>query len=233
MSVAIVVPTFNESKNIKKLIGQIFSLHKGVNLTVVDDNSPDGTGKIVDFLKKRNKNLVLISRKGKGGRGSAVMEGFKYAYRNRNIKLFIEMDADFSHRPEEIKKLVEKSKKFDVVIGSRYLKDSAIYGWSINRKVFSKLANFYCKIVLGVPISDYTNGFRGYSRRTAEKLISANFKSKGYILLSEIAYFLHRQGYSFGEVPTVFRNRVRGKSNFSLSEVKESLTAIPRIKLNY
>ncbi|OGD83061.1 hypothetical protein A3A54_00265 [Candidatus Curtissbacteria bacterium RIFCSPLOWO2_01_FULL_39_62] len=233
MSVAIVIPTYNEVNNIKKLIDQIFSINKNLNVIVVDDNSPDGTAKAVNVLKKRHIKLSLIKRKGKGGRGSAVVEGFKHVYKNRDIKLFIEMDADFSHRPEEIKKLVEKSKKFDVVIGSRYLKNSKIFGWSIGRKVFSKIANLYCRLVLGVPISDYTNGFRCYSKRTAKKLISANFKSKGYILLSEIAYFLHRQGYSFGEVPTVFRNRVRGKSNFSLSEVKESLIAIPRIKLNY
>ena len=230
-SLAVIIPTFNEAENITKLIRQIRS-YIGPNdkIIIVDDNSPDGTGKIVEKYAKNGKNIYVIHRKGKEGRGSAVIAGFKLAQKF-NPDYYLEMDADFSHKPEDIVRLLSKIKEGrDVVIGSRYLSKSQILNWPLQRKVFSKFANFYARAALGVPISDYTNGFRIYSKKAAEFLLSQNLVSKGYIVLSETAYKLNRENFKFSEIAITFVNRKRGQSNTTFSEIKNAFLGILRIR---
>lgn len=229
--IAVVIPTYNEADNIKALVQALKSnLNRTDKIIVVDDNSPDGTGQIADKLASKIKILKVIHRQGKGGRGSAVLAGLKYA-RKFSPDYYVEMDADFSHKPQDLPRLRRAMNRgVDVVIGSRYLAKSRIYNWPLARRIFSKLSNFYARFVLNVPISDYTNGFRIYSQKAAKFLLSQKHQSRGYILLSETAYKLHRAGFKFGQIPIVFVNRKRGVSNLNLSEIKNAFWQVLKIR---
>lgn len=228
---AVIIPTFNESKNISSLIKAIKeNISKEDKIIIVDDNSPDGTGKIADKLAKNNKNVFVIHRKGKNGRGSAVVDGFKFAKKFKPA-FYIEMDADFSHKPKDIPRLLSKIEEgYDIVIGSRYLNGSKIYNWPPQRKIFSRFANIYAKLLLRVPISDYTNGFRIYSQKTTDFLNKQKLISSGYILLSETAYILKEANFSFGEIPIIFVNRKRGQSNTNFKEINNAFFGIVKIR---
>ena len=226
----IIVPTYNESENIVKLIDVLLVLDQNIEVLVVDD-SADNTGELVKNRQTGEPRLHLIKRTGKGGRGTAVLEGFKFALA-RDYKLIAEMDSDFSHNPSEFKSLVAASGDNIMVIGSRDLKDSRIVGWPWTRTTFHYLANFYANVILGIGIRDYTNGYRIYCRQALEKLDMSKIKGIGYIVLSEISYQLFKKGVKFKEVPTVFVNRQRGVSNFSLKEIKEAFTSVIRIRLS-
>lgn len=230
-TLAIIIPTYNESENIAKLIAQVKShIKPGDKIIIVDDNSPDGTGKIADKLAKNIKNVHVLHRKGKGGRGSAVFEGIRFSSKF-SPDYYIEMDADFSHKPEDIPRLLKKTREgFDIVIGSRYLPKSRIENWPPQRTIFSKLANLYAKIVLGVPITDYTNGFRIYSKAAGDFLLKETLVTRGYILLSETAYKLKNGGFSFAEIPTIFVNRKRGQSNTNLKEIADAFFGVLKIR---
>ncbi|MBU3965153.1 polyprenol monophosphomannose synthase [Patescibacteria group bacterium] len=232
MKIAIIIPTYNEVKNIKKLIEKILKLNLGVRIIIVDDNSPDKTKKVVEEITKKNKDVELILRTNERGRGSAVIEGLKLALKDEGTEYFFEMDADFSHDPKDISRILEKIKHYDVVIGSRYMPSSKIINWSIKRRVFSRFANFYARLILGIPISDYTNGYRCYNRRVLKSLDFSKFKTKGYIVLSEMAYKIHKSGFKFGEIPIVFLNRKRGMSNLKLQEISDALTSVLKIRFS-
>jgi len=227
----IIIPSYNESENIVKLVNVLLSLSQNIDVLIVDDSS-DHTA---DLIKKRQiseSRLFLIKRQGKGGRGTAVLEGFKFAL-SKSYELIAEMDADFSHDPHELQSLVAVSGGNTMVIGSRDLKNSRIVGWPMNRTIFHKLANFYANMILRIGIADYTNGYRVYGRAALEKLDISKIKGIGYIVLSEISYQLFKKGVKFVEVPTLFVNRRRGASNFSIKEIIEAFISIIRIKLNY
>jgi len=230
MKIAIVIPTYNEKDNIKKIIPQIFSLVPQSSLIIIDDNSPDKTADEVKKLRKKFPHLYLIKRKQKAGRGSAVIEGFKYADKYIRPQIYIEMDADFSHNPKELPQLIKSSKPKTVVLASRYVKDSQIINWPISRKITSFFANKLIRFILKLPIHDNTNGFRCYSKEAVNFLLNHQFKTQGYILLSEAAYLLSQKGFDFLEIPSVFRNRKLGKSNANLAEFLRSLPALFLIK---
>ena len=229
----IIIPSYNERENIARLVEMIFGLHPEAEVLVVDDSSPDGTAAVVEEVKKKFGNkLHLLVRRGKGGRGSAVLAGFEQAL-GRGDDLIMEMDADFSHDPHEISRFLEKIKHCDMVLGSRYLPGSEILHWGWKRTFFSKWANRYARLILGIPISDYTNGYRCYTRRAIEALDLKRIEAKGYIVLSEVAYQLYRKGMKIGAVPTKFVNRRRGISNLSFREIKEAFLSVIRIRLRY
>ncbi len=227
----IIIPSYNESDNIVNLINVLLKENQNTDVLVVDDSS-DNTADLVKNRQLDESRLHLIKRQGKGGRGTAVLEGFRFALA-RDYKLVAEMDADFSHNPKEFQSLIAVSGDNTLVIGSRYLKPSKIVGWPIQRRVFSKFANFYANTILRIGIHDYTNGYRVYGRGALEKLDMSKIKGIGYIVLSEISYQLFKKGVKFVEVPTLFINRRRGVSNFSLKEIKEAFTSVIRVKLNY
>lgn len=231
MRLGIVIPTYNESKNIENLIQLIFKYNPKVTVVVADDSSPDGTSNIVKSLSKRFPKLFCLTRTQNRGRGAAVIDGFKHLLnQNLNLDYFLEMDADFSHDPKQISRLVKLAHPNKIIVGSRYIKNGKTVNWPIFRVIFSHLANWYIKLVLGVPLKDYTNGFRLYPQVAVEKLVNYKLRFKGYITLSETAYFLHQQGFKFKEVPITFLDRVMGKSNANFKEVVISLLAIPRIR---
>lgn len=228
--ILIIIPSYNEKENIIKLINVLLSENQNTDVLVVDD-SLDNTAELIKNRQAGEPHLFLIKRLGKGGRGTAVLEGFKFALA-RDYGLIAEMDADFSHDPHELKSLVAVSGDNTSVIGSRYLKQSKIVGWPIQRRIFSKLANFYANAVLGIGIHDYTNGYRVYGRGALEKLDMSKIKGVGYVVLSEISYQLFKKGVKFVEVPTLFVNRRRGVSNFSLKEIIEAFTSVLRVRFN-
>lgn len=227
----VVIPTFNEAENITKLLSEVRkNIKPDDKIIVVDDNSPDGTGQNAENFRRKTKNLHVLHRKGKSGRGSAVFDGIRLA-KKFQADFYIEMDADFSHKPQDVPRLLAKiNEGYDVVIGSRYLPKSRIENWPLSRKIFSKLANLYAAIILNVPIVDYTNGFRIYSQKSVDFLLGQKLQSRGYILLSETAYKLKEGGFSFGEIPIVFVNRRRGQSNTDLKEITDAFLGILKIR---
>lgn len=230
MKLLIIIPTFNERENILPLIDRLLTLHANATVLVVDDGSPDGTGALVrEAESKYGGRLQLLERDGKGGRGSAVLEGFRYALRE-GYDLIMEMDADFSHDPGEVGRFLEKMNTYDLVIGSRYLPGSQIHDWGWKRTFFSAWANRYARLILGIPLSDYTNGFRCYTRRAIAALDMDRIDAKGYVVLSEVAYQLHRKGIGIGEVPITFVNRRRGISNIGYHEIHEAFFSVLRIR---
>ena len=232
MKIAVIIPTYNEKDNIERLVYELLTLDLKVDVYVVDDNSKDGTAKIVDEIGKKDRRVKLLLRKNKRGRGSAVIDGMKLALEDKGVNYFVEMDADFSHDPKELIKLVGKVEESDVVIGSRYLKDSKIVGWPAKRYVFSRVANFYAKIILGIPISDYTNGYRCYRREVIKAVDYSKIQSKGYIVLSEMAYQIYKKGFKFKDVGIVFVNRQRGASNLKMREIAGAFSSVWRIKFS-
>jgi len=227
----IIIPCYNESENIIRLIEVLLSENENTDVLVVDDSS-DNTSDLVRHKQESAPRLFLIQRKGKGGRGSAILEGFKFAL-SRDYNFIVEMDADFSHDPHELKTLMAVAGDNTMVIGSRDLKESKIVGWPLTRTIFHKFANFYANLILGIGIADYTNGYRVYGRGALEKLDMSKIKGIGYIVLSEISYQLFKKGIQFKEVPTLFVNRQRGASNFSMKEIVEAFTSVLRVRFNY
>ncbi|OGR47482.1 MAG: hypothetical protein A2X40_07970 [Elusimicrobia bacterium GWC2_65_9] len=226
--VCVVIPTFNESANIGRLIERLRELGP-LRVIVVDDGSPDGTGAVVDALARRDERLEVIHRQSKSGRGSACLEGLRRALSRPQTRCVVEMDADFSHDPSELSSMVAALADTDVVVRSRYLPGSSVLGWSLSRRIFSKASNRLARLLLNIPLSDLTNGYRAYSRPAAECVAARDLCLSGYIALSESADRLYAQGFRFAELPTVFVNRVRGQSNLSLYEIYQALSGILRL----
>ena len=227
----IIIPTYNEAENISNLIDALFDVQEGVEILVVDD-STDHTSEIIKTKQQENSKLHLIKRTTKSGRGTAVLEGLMFGIEN-NYTYLVEMDADFSHDPKELPLLLKEAAENRVVIGSRYVRGSRIVNWPLTRRIFSRCANFYARVILGIGINDYTDGYRVYSLDAARKIDFKSIQSKGYIVLSEVAYQLYLKGVSFVEVPITFVNRSRGASNFSRKEIEEELFSVVGIKRQY
>jgi len=222
--IAIIIPAYNEENNILKLIKEIKKLLQKANIYIIDDSPGDKT----KFLVAREE-INYYHRKKKLGRGSAILYGMKKAYIKKKYDIFVEMDADLSHKPSELKKNIYyfKKKKLDLLIASRYLKKSKIINWPINRKVFSFLSNYLTRTLLRMPITDHTNGFRIYSRRSTHKIIRNCGKiGDGFIILVEILLFLYSCKYKIQEVPSVFVNRRRGQSSVNLRLIFSSFLGL-------
>lgn len=229
-NLGIVIPTYNAKESIVDSLNKIKKEVPQSIILIVDDNSPDKTYELVAKSFRNDNSVLLLKRDNKGGRGSAVIAGLKELYKNKQIQFFIEMDADLCHNPIYIKQLVEKGKKVDVVIASRYLPQSRIFGWNVKRKIMSYAINSYAKLLLHIPISDYTDGFRCYSRRAVAIITTHNIQSRGYIVLSEIAYVCYKKGLTFDELPIDFYFKSVTKSNLNTKEIKEALITLIRLR---
>lgn len=228
---AIVVPTYNEALNLPHLVPRVLAAVPDAHIYVVDDGSPDGTGDVAERLGRETEGRVrTIHRTAKSGRGGAVLAGLRAARDAGDYPWFCEMDADLSHQPEELELLIGAADSVDMVVGSRYLDGARIEGWSWRRKAWSRLSNRMIKTVLRVPMSDFTNGYRLYSRRAVDHLVGARLRETGYISLSEWAFSLHRAGMPIRDVPTTFVNRRLGTSNMSASEAVNALRGLIRIR---
>ena len=229
--IAIIIPTYNEEKNIERLIKNIKLYVGNVLIIVVDDSS---NNKISTIIKKKKLDILYFNRGKKAGRGSAVIFGLKKLLTKKKIKAFIEMDADFSHDPAELKRNINFffNNSLDLLIGSRYLKRSKIINWSLSRRIFSFLANFLARNLLQIPITDFTNGFRIYSRRSAKKIINNCGKiGDGFIILSEILVVLHLNNFKINEIHSKFVNRVRGESSVDFKLILQSFVGLIKIYL--
>ena len=217
MKIIIVIPTYNEVANLPKLAGEIFSKNiPGLELLIVDDNSPDGTGQIAERLNERYARKVhCMHRPGKLGLGSAYIKGFKYALEN-GAQLIGQMDADFSHPPDKLPALIEALRGCDVALGSRYIKGGSLdERWPFWRKSLSYGGNLYARTILDLPLKDVTGGFRLWKRSTLEKMPLEQIRSNGYVFQVEMAYVAYLLGFNFREVPIHFADRRWGSSKMS------------------
>jgi len=221
---AIIMPSYNESKNISILLKSIGNILPESKVVIVDDSSKEENGKIRQIVKSK-KNIVLISRLKKSGRGSAVLDGFKKALDNKTIDYFFEMDSDLAHNPKEFTRFIKKVNEYpyDLVIGSRYKPGGKIVHIEFYRTIMSRVINIFLYFWLGIHISDHTSGFRLYNRKSVKYLLSINIESKGFITLSEIAYKLHKAKFLLAEVPITWNYRRFGKSNVNYLELSNSL----------
>ena len=224
----VVIPTYNEKENIRKLIDSILSLKiDGLNVLVVDDNSPDGTSNEVKAFKDKKVHLLL--REGNRGRGLAGKDGFSWAMAS-NADYIIEMDADFSHDPKCIPEMLRRIKNCDVVLGSRLVKGGRDIGRGLWRRMITRIANLYIGIILGLPILDCNSGFRCFRSDVFKKIKTDNIFSEGPAIVQEVLYKCHIAGFKLCEMPIVFRERVRGKSSLTLSKLIKGYITIIELK---
>ncbi len=232
MKTIIVIPTYNESENIEKLIKKIFALQiAGLEILVVDDNSPDGTANIVSHQQSAlgNQKIHLIQREGKLGLGSAYIAGFKKAL-ELGADFIFEMDADFSHDPEDIPRLLESCENADLTIGSRKIKGGKVIGWGWTRKFMSNGAMWFSRLTLGLKPRDVTAGFRCFRRPVLESINIDTIKSNGYAFQEELLYRTQKAGYIITEVPVIFIDRQEGKSKLSNKDIIEFFLIILKLK---
>jgi dolichol-phosphate mannosyltransferase len=226
----IIIPTYNEEKNILKLTNKILKFIPRCRILIIDDSKNSKIHKIY----KKNSRIKFFVRKNKKGRGSAVLFGLKKAMHNLNNEIFIEMDADFSHKPSELNRNINffLNNNCDLLIASRYLPDSKINNWSIQRRIFSKLANLLAKFFLRIKVSDYTNGFRIYSRTAVKTIINdCGNIGDGFIVLSEILLKIHQSKLKIMEINSIFTNRVRGESTVNFSLILQSFFGLIKLFL--
>jgi len=226
---AVVVPTYNEAENIERLISQILALDLDLQVIVVDDNSPDGTGQIVDRLAATDPRVRVVHRAGKLGLGTAYIAGFKQAI-SANMPLILSMDADFSHDPSYLPAMVEMAQTRELVIGSRYVPGGGTRDCTAPRKLLSRGANLFAKVMLGLKAQDCTTGFRCYRRYVLESIELDTIFSSGYSFLIEMITRVQKKGFSIGEVPIVFVNRQRGASKISRLEIIKAVYTVLRLR---
>jgi len=218
----VVTPTYNEADNIEKFVGQVLSQGPDIEMLIVDDNSPDKTGEIVDRLASKNPKIHTLHRPGKMGLGTAYVEGFRFAIAN-GFDFVFEMDADFSHNPEEIPRMLEKAKTYDLVIGSRYTNGVRVINWPIRRLLLSYSANVYTRIITGMPLKDATGGFKCFRRAVLESIDLSRVKSNGYAFQIEMNFKAFTKGYKLVEHPIIFADRTVGESKMSRKIVYEAV----------
>ncbi len=222
--IVIIIPTYNEKENIFKLTKEILRIIPRSTIYIVDDT------KYFNLKNQfKDKRIKYFLRKNKKGRGSAVLYGFKKALKNKSNKIFVEMDADFSHNPNELKYKIKYflERKIDLLVSSRYLKSSRIKNWSPFRLIFSRLSNILANLLLDLAITDYTNGFRIYSKRSIELITKKCGKiGDGFIVLSEILLIIKLNNFKINELPTIFINRKRGESSVNIRLILQSLKGL-------
>jgi dolichol-phosphate mannosyltransferase len=223
----VIIPTYNEIENINKIIKTTFSLNKDVDILIVDDSSPDGTAsKVTELIEVFKNKLFLINRKQKEGLGKAYITGFKWGISN-NYNTIIEMDADFSHDPSEIKNFIYKLENgYDFVIGSRYVKHGKVINWPLLRRFYSKTASVLTRIFTGMPIKDPTSGFVAYNTFALNALDLEKIRFVGYAFQIEIKYKLWILEKKYIELPIIFQDRENGISKMSSKIIKEAIVAL-------
>lgn len=227
----IIIPTYNELKNIQKLISQLRSEYPAIDILIVDDNSPDGTGKLVNELSASDSQLKLIEREGKLGLGTAYVRGFKYAIEN-NYDFVIQMDADFSHDPKVIKQFLEHIENNDVVIGSRYIKGVNVVNWPMSRLLLSYFANIYTKVITGMPIYDATGGYKCWRREVLQAINLDKITSNGYSFQIEMNFKAWKKGFKLKEISITFVDRTDGSSKMSKKIVHEAIFMVWKLRFN-
>jgi dolichol-phosphate mannosyltransferase len=226
----VIVPTYNERFNIARLIPAILAQDPSLEILVVDDGSPDGTGAIVDGIATNNARVHVIHREGKLGLGTAYIAGFRWAL-ERKYDLVFEMDADFSHNPERLPEFLESIRESDVVLGSRYQDGHVnVVNWPMSRLFLSYAANIYARFVTGLPIFDTTGGFKCFRRNVLESIDLNSVKSNGYAFQIEMSYRAWKRGFRLVEIPIIFVDRTEGVSKMSKKIVREAIWMVWRLR---
>lgn len=226
----VIIPTYNEEENIEKIIEAISSLELKFDILVIDDNSPDGTGDIVKNLMQQHKNLNLINRKAKLGLGTAYITGFKWAI-ERGYDIIYEMDADFSHNPDDLMRLHDTCMNgVDLAIGSRYISGVNVVNWPLGRVIMSYMASIYVRMVTGLKVKDTTAGFKAYKREVLETIDLDNIRSRGYAFQIEMKFTTWKFGFRIKEIPIIFTERQEGASKMSGGIFNEALWGVLKMK---
>lgn len=228
--ILIILPTYNECGNIAKMVEAVKSLDIGVAILIIDDNSPDGTGKIADELSREYKNITVIHRERKLGLGSAYIKGFKFALENK-FEYICEMDADFSHDPRYLIDFYREIQVSDLVVASRYMNGISIVNWSFLRLVLSFFANKFVKFITGMPFTDCMGGYKCFRSTVISDIGPHNIISKGYVFQMEMLYRAFRKGYKIKEIPIIFYDRENGKSKMNKKEVLKAFFGVILLKL--
>jgi len=225
----IIIPTFNELENLPRLIPKVLSQDSGIEVVIVDDNSPDGTAAFIENESKKNNRIHLIKRSSKQGLGTAYITGFKFALQ-KGYDIIFEMDADFSHDPNEIPKFLEEIKNSDVVLGSRYKNGVNVINWPMRRLLLSWFANIYTRVITGMPLHDATGGFKCFKREVLEAINLDQVRSNGYAFQIEMNFKAWKKGFKLKEIPIIFVDRVKGKSKMSKKIVREAVTMVWKLR---
>jgi len=226
----VIIPTYDEMDNIPKLIPQVLDKDERVDLLVVDDNSPDGTGSYVEELSKSNSRIHVLRRPKKNGLGTAYCDGFKYAL-SKNYSFVFEMDADFSHDPKEIPNFLKAIEDADLVLGSRYISGVNVINWPMRRLLLSYFANYYSRLVTGLKIADATGGFKCFRREVLQAIDLDKIKSNGYAFQIEMSFKAYKKGFRIKEIPIIFHDRTAGHSKMSKKIVREAVLMVWILRL--
>jgi len=230
LKITVVIPTYNERENIEKLCASILSQDDRINVLIVDDSSPDGTGEIADRIAADSTRVKVLHRSGKLGLGSAYREGFRIAL-DDDADYVIEMDADLSHDPVMLPTFIDRMSQCDLVIGSRYINGVSVVNWPIRRLILSYCASVYTRIVTGMKLSDCTGGFKCFRRHVLESIDIGSIKSDGYSFQIEMNYRCHEKGFRICEIPIIFVDRHAGTSKMSKQIVREAVLMVWKLKL--
>lgn len=229
MKKLVIIPTYNERENIEAIVPAIFDTVPNVDILVVDDNSPDGTGSVVEQLKTKYSNLNLLVREKKEGLGRAYIAGFKWGL-SRGYEVLTEMDADFSHRPADLKNILDEIKNADFVVGARWVSGGKTVNWGVGRKIISKGGSFYARMILGHPLTDWTGGFNCWRAEVLKGIDLDSVKSEGYSFQIELKFRALNKNFKGVEVPIVFEDRRVGQSKMSSKIVLEALYRVWNIR---
>jgi dolichol-phosphate mannosyltransferase len=218
----VIIPTYNEADNVRIIVDRVRRAVPNVDVLIADDNSPDGTGEIADELAAADEHVYVLHRKGKEGLGAAYLAGFEWA-RDAGYDAVVEMDADGSHAPEELPKLLDALADADAVLGSRWVPGGKVLNWPLSRHLISRTGNLYTRLALGMPFKDATGGYRAYRMKALDAMGLDGVASQGYCFQVDLAWRAYRQGHRVVEVPITFAERERGASKMSSAIVREAL----------
>ncbi|MCI0597165.1 MAG: polyprenol monophosphomannose synthase [candidate division Zixibacteria bacterium] len=230
MKALVIIPTYNEKENIEKIVPAVLAADLSISVLVVDDNSPDGTGRIADRMAAANNRIFVLHREMKNGLGQAYLAGFRWGL-EKDFDYLFEMDADFSHDPKYLPDFLEAIKEADLVIGSRYISGVNVVNWPMGRLLLSYYANAYSRIVTGLPLRDATGGFKCYRRPVLEGIDLSKVRSNGYSFQIEMSFRAWKKGFRLKEIPIVFIDRREGTSKMSKKIVREAVWMVWRLRL--
>ena len=226
----VIIPTFNESENLPRLVPSVLSRDERLEILVVDDNSPDGTGRLAEEIAAAEPRVHVIHRAAKLGLGTAYIAGFKWGI-ERKYDILLEMDADFSHDPTHLPQFLEAVQDYDLVLGSRYLHGRVtVVNWPMGRLLLSYFANSYARWVTGLPIADATGGFKCFRRQVLEAIELDRVESNGYAFQIEMSFRAWKKGFRLGEIPIMFVDRDQGESKMSKKIVREAVWRVWRLR---
>ncbi|MGH7754636.1 MAG: polyprenol monophosphomannose synthase [Gemmatimonadales bacterium] len=227
----VIIPTYNEALNLPHIVPKVLGQDPRLEVLVVDDSSPDGTGKLADALAEAERRVHVLHRTKKQGLGAAYLAGFRWALERKYDYVF-EMDADFSHDPDHLPAFLEAIRDADLVIGSRYLRGKVtIVNWPIARLLLSYFANVYARVLTGLPLWDITAGFKCFRRPALEAVDLDRVRSNGYAFQIEMSFRVHRKGFRLREIPIVFVDRTEGQSKMSRRIIWEAVWMVPRLRV--